>query len=56
MKKYFQSMEKIINIGPDVIFPSHGIALGGVEKLKETLIKEKETIIKRLEAIIIRYK
>ena len=37
MKKYFASLEKIIEMKPNVIFPSHGIALGGVEKLIQTL-------------------
>ena len=41
MKKYFSSLEKIIEMNPNVIFPSHGIALGGVNKLIQTLAVEK---------------
>lgn len=37
MAKYFSSLEKVIALNPAVIFPSHGIALGGVYKLKMTL-------------------
>jgi len=42
MKKYFESMERIIKLSPRVIFPSHGIALGGVNKLQVTLDHRKE--------------
>ena len=37
MKKYFDSLERIIGISPKFIFPSHGIALGGINKLQVTL-------------------
>lgn len=37
MAKYFASLQKIIDLDPQFIYPSHGIALGGVWKLKETL-------------------
>lgn len=37
MALYFQSLERVIALAPKFIIPSHGIALGGVEKLKMTL-------------------
>ncbi|CAM9909529.1 unnamed protein product [Chrysoparadoxa australica] len=41
MAKYFKSLEKVISLNPRFIIPSHGIALGGVEKLKMTLKHRK---------------
>lgn len=41
MKKYFTSLELIINLAPHCIIPSHGIAVGGVHKLQETLAHRK---------------
>ena len=37
MKKYFQTLERIINLSPAVVFPSHGIGLGGTTILEKTL-------------------
>ena len=37
MKKYFHSLERVIALNPDNIIPSHGIILGGIYKLSETL-------------------
>lgn len=37
MLEYFKSLKRVILMNPKVIFPSHGIALGGVEILKKTL-------------------
>ncbi|MCB9061761.1 MAG: MBL fold metallo-hydrolase [Halobacteriovoraceae bacterium] len=37
MNMYFRTLEKIIKISPNVIIPSHGIALGGVHYLKNLL-------------------
>lgn len=37
MKKYFQTLERIIELNPKNIIPSHGIIVGGVNKLVETL-------------------
>lgn len=50
MTKYFLSMEKVISLNPKVIFPSHGIGLGGVWKIKQTLShrKQREKVIKDL--------
>ncbi|MDD0853338.1 MBL fold metallo-hydrolase [Halobacteriovorax sp. GB3] len=50
MTKYFLSMEKVISLNPKVIFPSHGIGLGGVWKIKQTLShrKQREKVIKEL--------
>lgn len=46
MNKYFRSLERVIKISPMNIFPSHGIGMGGVHKLEETLkhrlIREKQ--------------
>lgn len=37
MKKYFQSLKRVIDLNPGNIIPSHGIILGGTFKLSETL-------------------
>jgi ribonuclease/clavin/mitogillin len=37
MSKYFATLEKVIGLNPKVIFPSHGIGLGGVALLERTL-------------------
>ena len=37
MNKYFKSLRRVIDLNPRFIYPSHGIALGGVDKLKVTL-------------------
>ena len=42
MKKYFQTLEKIIAMNPRVLFPSHGIGLGGVNILVNTLAHRKQ--------------
>jgi endoribonuclease LACTB2 len=48
MAKYFSSLERIISLAPKVCFPSHGIALGGVQKLIKTLkhrrMREKKIV------------
>lgn len=41
MTEYFNSLEKVIKMNPTVIYPSHGIALGGVKKLQQTLLHRK---------------
>lgn len=41
MKKYFETLEKIITLNPHVVFPSHGIGLGGVSILERTLEHRK---------------
>jgi glyoxylase-like metal-dependent hydrolase (beta-lactamase superfamily II) len=49
MKKYFETLEKIIAMNPRVLFPSHGIGLGGVAILEATLehrMKREEQILK----------
>lgn len=42
MKKYFASLERMIELDPAVIFPSHGPALGTTHKLKETLLHRQQ--------------
>lgn len=37
MLKYFKSLERVIDLNPMSVFPSHGIGLGGVYKLQKTL-------------------
>ncbi len=37
MQKYFASLKKVIDLNPKNIIPSHGIILGGIFKLEETL-------------------
>ncbi len=41
MKKYFQTLEKIIELSPKILFPSHGIGLGGTYILEKTLEHRK---------------
>lgn len=50
MKKYFDSLEKVISLKPRFIIPSHGISLGGTNKLEMTLKHRKlrESQIKKL--------
>jgi hypothetical protein len=42
MKKYFQTLERIITLSPRVVFPSHGIGLGGTFILEKTLKHRRE--------------
>lgn len=51
MFKYFNSLEKVIALDPKFIIPSHGIAIGGVNKLSMTLKHRKlrEEQIKKLK-------
>jgi glyoxylase-like metal-dependent hydrolase (beta-lactamase superfamily II)/8-oxo-dGTP pyrophosphatase MutT (NUDIX family) len=49
MKSYFESLQRVINLNPQNIIPSHGIILGGINKVSETLIhrqSREEQIIK----------
>jgi glyoxylase-like metal-dependent hydrolase (beta-lactamase superfamily II)/8-oxo-dGTP pyrophosphatase MutT (NUDIX family) len=64
MKKYFQTLERVIALNPKNIIPSHGIIIGGTHKLSETLehrkmreesirslLKENKTELEILETI-----
>jgi ribonuclease/clavin/mitogillin len=42
MKKYFDTLERIIELSPKVVFPSHGIGLGGTTILEKTLAHRKK--------------
>lgn len=46
MRKYFASLRKVIALDPQVIIPSHGLALGGTHFLKQALahreLRERE--------------
>lgn len=42
MKKYFNTLERIIKLSPKVVFPSHGIGLGGTTILEKTLAHRKQ--------------
>jgi ribonuclease/clavin/mitogillin len=42
MQKYFNTLEKVIALNPRVLFPSHGIGLGGVNILVNTLEHRKQ--------------
>jgi glyoxylase-like metal-dependent hydrolase (beta-lactamase superfamily II)/8-oxo-dGTP pyrophosphatase MutT (NUDIX family) len=42
MQKYFETLERIIKLSPAVVFPSHGIGLGGTTILEKTLKHRKE--------------
>lgn len=50
MKKYFNSLSRVIELNPKNVIPSHGIIIGGTNKLVETLKhrKEREEQIKEL--------
>ena len=37
MSKYFSSLKRVIELAPRFIIPSHGIAIGGTDKLEMTL-------------------
>lgn len=37
MKKYMETLKRVIDLNPKVIFPSHGIGLGGTYYLQKTL-------------------
>jgi len=52
MAKYFDSLQKVIDLNPRFIIPSHGIALGGTNKLSMTLKhrKMREEQIKELHS------
>ncbi|TDJ09413.1 MAG: MBL fold metallo-hydrolase [Deltaproteobacteria bacterium] len=41
MAKYFKTMQRVIDLNPQVVIPSHGIAVGGTFKLVETLKHRK---------------
>lgn len=41
MQKYFNTLQRIINLSPKVVFPSHGIGLGGTYILEKTLDHRK---------------
>ncbi len=41
MKKYFETLEKVIKLAPKAVYPSHGIALGGTYILEKTLEHRK---------------
>jgi glyoxylase-like metal-dependent hydrolase (beta-lactamase superfamily II)/8-oxo-dGTP pyrophosphatase MutT (NUDIX family) len=41
MKKYFESLERVIKLNPQNIIPSHGIIVGGIHKIHETLNHRK---------------
>ncbi len=48
MAKYFSTLERVIALNPKVLFPSHGIGLGGVNILENTLehrkLREKQVL------------
>lgn len=50
MKKYFETLKRVIALEPKNIIPSHGIIIGGTHKLEETLKHRlmREESIKKL--------
>lgn len=48
MKKYMETLKRVISLDPKVIFPSHGIGLGGTYVLEKTLehreLREKQIL------------
>ena len=51
MSAYFKSLKKIINLNPKIIYPSHGIAMGGVFRLEQTLEHRQKREDKVLELL-----
>lgn len=55
MKKYFDTLERIIKLAPKVVFPSHGIGLGGTSILEKTLehrrLREKQILTLHQEGL-----
>lgn len=51
MQKYFSSLERVIKLNPKNIIPSHGIIIGGVHKLVETLNHRKMREAKIIEML-----
>lgn len=55
MKKYFETLERIIKLSPKVLFPSHGIGLGGTSILEKTLehrkLREKQILALHQEGL-----
>jgi ribonuclease/clavin/mitogillin len=55
MKKYFETLEKIIKLSPKVVFPSHGIGLGSTSILAKTLdhrrLREKQILTLHQEGL-----
>ncbi|HXH74460.1 MAG TPA: MBL fold metallo-hydrolase [Bacteriovoracaceae bacterium] len=49
MSKYFATLEKVILMNPKVVFPSHGIGLGGVAIIERTLehrrVRENQILV-----------
>lgn len=41
MNKYFKSLKRVIDLAPKFVIPSHGISIGGVNKLISTLEHRK---------------
>ena len=37
MKKYFETLQRVIDLDPKIIFPSHGMGMGTTFRLQETL-------------------
>jgi ribonuclease/clavin/mitogillin len=50
MQKYFHSLKRVIDLNPKNLIPSHGIIIGGTNKLVQTLAhrQEREDQIKEL--------
>jgi endoribonuclease LACTB2 len=42
MRRYFESLTRIIELDPAVIIPSHGLAMGTVFRLQETLAHRRK--------------
>ncbi len=53
MAAYYESLERVIESAPDVVIPSHGMPMGGVHWLEQTLShrKEREQAIDQLHRV-----
>lgn len=53
MGEYFDTLQKVLEYDPDVILPSHGIPMGGIHRVKNTLehrLNREKTIQELLES------
>ncbi len=42
MAKYMTSLQRVIDLNPQIVFPSHGLPMGGTEKIKTTLLHRQQ--------------
>ena len=45
MRRYFDSLQRMIDLDPEVIVPSHGLAMGTTFRLRETLRHRRQRLL-----------